>query len=451
MTATKNKKTEEKQPLNWKNYKSKLSPRQLRGFWFLHGLNLFSFLVMFLLAGAPFLNCIGLFLLSAFLILAWYYYFNSTREKTKGLEWVDAIAFAVIAASIIRGLFMEAFTIPTGSMENSLLVGDYLFVSKFHYGARMPVTPISFPFAHNVLPFTQKTPSYTNWFHMPYYRLPGFSEVQRYDAVVFNWPDDSIPRPVDKKENYIKRCIGLPGDNLSIVRSIVHINGKAIENPENSNHKYHIFTNGVPLDPQFLKSKYDIDTYTKFLGNEGDYNEASEYDMIAYQNDTSYIYEANLSKSQLAGIKAITDVKRIDTVFFQPGDFNFHGQNYFFNKVNGSPDYMSSVWIPKVGGKIALTTENFPIYEKAIKEHENNPTLEIKNGKIMLEGKEIKEYTFKMNYYWMMGDNRHNSMDSRYWGFVPEDHVVGKAVFIWMSWDKFKKGIRWNRLFHTVN
>lgn len=440
---------EKKEPFTWKNYISKLSKRQKSGFWLLNSLNTLAFLIMAIPGGAGMISCFGLWLLTTVLIFLWYRYFNeANRKNIKGYEWYDAIAFAVVAASIIRGIFMEAFTIPTGSMENSLLVGDYLFVSKFHYGARMPMTPLSFPFAHNTLPMTKSTKSYLDAFSMPYYRLPGFSEVNRFDAVVFNWPDDSLPRPVDKKENYIKRCVGLPGDKLSIVRGLVYIDGKPIETPEHSNHQYVIFTNGRPLDPKILKDKFDVDVYTG--QNSG--ADPSEFDLYADANDTAYIYQGFLDKGQLEGIRAISDVERIDTVFYQPGDFGFHGQNYYFNKFkDASPDYMPELWIPKAGAEIRLTVDNFPLYEKAIRVYENNPSLSLDNGTIKLEGREIKSYKFKMNYYWMMGDNRHNSQDSRYWGFVPEDHIVGKAVFIWMSWDKIKGGIRWSRLFHTVH
>ncbi len=387
-----------------------------------------------------------------------------TRDgKKKGIlaEWFDAIIFAVVAATIIRMFLIEAFTIPTSSMEKTLLVGDYLFVSKLSYGPRIPNTPIAFPFAHHTLPLTKHTPAYLEWIKWPYHRLAGTDEIRRGDATVFNFPagdtvcenyqevsyyqlcrdygrdvilkqkkfGDIIVRPVDKQENYIKRCVGIAGDTIEIKDKQLFVNGKATEQYENMQYNYFVETDGSQINPKTLL-KYDI-TDVHILG-------AGQYLMA-------------LTKKKVDIIKSFINVKRVEVYKMPKGERNPrifpHDERYNWNEDNFGPLYL-----PKKGSTIKLTLENLPLYRRAIHAYEHNK-LEVKNGKIFINGKQADSYTFKMNYYWMMGDNRDNSADSRYWGMVPEDHIVGRALFIWMSLDKNKKGlskVRWNRIFKFI-
>jgi len=386
-----------------------------------------------------------------------------TRDgKKKGIlaEWFDAIIFAVVAATIIRMFLIEAFTIPTSSMEKTLLVGDYLFVSKVSYGPRIPNTPIAFPFAHHTLPLTKNTPAYLEWIKWPYHRLAGTSEIQRGDATVFNFPAGDtvcadyqqvsyyqlcrdygrnavlngkfgkiIVRPVDKQENYIKRCVAIAGDTIEIKDRQLYVNGKATETYKTMQYNYFVETDGSQINPKLLL-KYDI-TDVHVIG-------AGQYLMA-------------LTADKVEKIKSFSNVKRIEVYNMPKGERNPrifpHDEHFNWNEDNFGPLY-----IPKKGRTIKLTLENLPLYRRVIHAYEHND-LQVKNGKIYINGKQTDSYTFKMNYYWMMGDNRHNSADSRYWGFVPEDHIVGKALFIWMSLDKNKHGlskVRWNRIFKFI-
>lgn len=349
------------------------------------------------------------------------------ERKSVFREWVDAIIFAVIAATIIRTFFIEAYTIPTPSMEKSLLVGDFLFVSKVSYGARIPNTPLSFPFAHHTLPVVGGK-SYLEWIKIGYHRLPGFGHVKKGDCVVFNWPAENEGRPVDKKENYIKRCVGEPGDTLMISDREVYINGTLTKLPENSQSSYHVMTDGTGFSEKVLSR----------LGLRGDTLSPFEFNY-------------HLTRREAEELKGFGNVKKIEanTVpkgYFQPFIFPFE-ESFKWNVDNFGP-----LWIPKKGATIKLDSVNIILYGKCITDYEGNK-LEVRNGEILLNGKPSATYTFKMDYYFMMGDNRHDSADSRFWGFVPEDHIVGKAVFIWMSWDSeasFLNKIRWRRLFHTI-
>ncbi len=353
------------------------------------------------------------------------------KKKSASREWFDAIVFAVIAATIIRGLFIEAYVIPTGSMERSLLVGDYLFVSKLSYGARTPITPIAFPFAHHTMPITG-TKAYWDGVQWPYYRLPGFGEIKRNDVVVFNWPMDADPpvsRPIDKRENYIKRCLGIGGDTLKIVNGQVFVNNKPAETPPMSQTDYRVETNGTDFNPKTI-SDLDID-------------------MSATEVANVYIFTMPASKVQQ--IKSFSNVREVAPLANPKNEFEsraFPGDpNLKWNQDNYGP-----IIIPKKGMTIKLTKENFQIYRRVIAVYEGNK-VDVVGDIFMINGKRAGSYTFKMNYYWMMGDNRHNSLDSRYWGFVPEDHIVGKALFVWMSWNdngSFLSKIRWNRLFMGI-
>lgn len=352
-------------------------------------------------------------------------------------EWGDALWFATLAATVIRSYFIEAYTIPTSSMEKSLLVGDFLFVSKFHFGTRLPVTPLAFPFSHNVLPLTDSVPSYLKWMSMPYKRLPALTPIKNNDVVVFNYPYED-GRPFDKKENYIKRCLGISGDSLKVVNGQVFINNVPAENPEKMQFKYFVKLNdnGFWNEKSFLKfqRKYDI----------------SEGENLPHGN-LDFAFPLTYENKKL--VEKEDGVLKVDSLFSGNGEY----QEYLFPhnpKVTWSVDFYGPIYIPRAGDQITLDSMQYSLYERAIRVYENNPDFKMENGKFYIAGGEVKTYTFKYNYYFMMGDNRHNSADSRFWGFVPETNVVGKALFVWMSWDKngsnILEKIRWNRLFSFI-
>ncbi len=350
------------------------------------------------------------------------------QRKSVVKEWIDAIIFAVIAATIIRTFFIEAYTIPTGSMEKSLLVGDFLFVSKVSYGARIPMTPLSFPFAHHTMPIVGGK-SYLEWIKAGYYRLPGFGHIKHGDCVVFNWPAENEGRPVDKKENYIKRCIGISGDIIELKERAVYINEKAIPFPDFAQSSYHVITDGTGFSEQAVQR----------LG------------LRDSEPLSPFEYNLHLSEQNANDLRSFGNVKQIIVNTVPPGlyqDFIFP----FDTKYKWNVDNFGPLWIPKKGEKLKIDSSNISLYRKVIGEYEGNKLEEI-DGKILINGDTVTEYTFKLNYFFMMGDNRHNSADSRFWGFVPEDHIVGKAVFIWMSWDtngNFLNKIRWARLFRGI-
>ncbi len=399
------------------------------------------------------------------------------EKRSSGREWAEALSFAVIAATIIRTFFLEAYTIPSSSMEKSLMIGDYLFVSKADYGARIPMTPLSFPFAHNSLPGTRNAVSYLNWLTYPYMRLPGFRKIKRHDIVVFNFPDGDtvcsnpgmdnpgyyaycrefgrdyvlsngaiqmpdgpesfgrlIIRPVDKEENYIKRCIGTPGDSLLIKRAKVYINNEADDIPSEAQFAYSVATSdGQPLAQNFA-DRLDI---TETVYSDPDKPNAFIY--ILTRKGAEIV-------KQSPGVVSVTPVVQ-DSGKFDRDVFPFT-PDYKWNVDNFGPLY-----IPKEGATIKLDTVNLHIYRRIITAYEHNDLL-VKGADIFINGKKTNDYTFKMNYYFMMGDNRHRSEDSRYWGFVPVDHVVGKASFIWMSLKEnttLAKRFRWRRFFTFIN
>jgi signal peptidase I len=361
------------------------------------------------------------------------------KKKSAVREWWDAILFAVVAATLIRWLIMEAYTIPTPSMENSMLVGDFLFVSKFHYGTRTPRTPIQMPLTHQKIWFTN-IPSYADWIQLPSYRLPGFTHVKRNDVVVFNVPgvkeNNNINYPVDLKTNFIKRCVAAAGDVLEIRDRQLFVNGTPFENPEGLRFEYLVeSTNNI--------NKRNIE---KFGLDGDDYTEKGRWNT---EKPNAVYYTMHLTEKQKEGIKTEPYIKSVELYF--EGDspcFPFSKYTKGWTRNNFGP-----LTIPKEGMKIAINDSTLSIYGTTIKDYDGNEDVEIKEGKLTIAGKEITEYTFNQNYYFMMGDNRDDSLDSRYWGFVPEDHVVGKGFFIWLSIDKYGSWldkIRWNRFFKPV-
>jgi len=382
-------------------------------------------------------------------------------KKSGVREWIDAAAFAIVAATLIRTFVFEAYTIPTPSMEKTLLVNDFLFVSKSAYGPRIPNTPLAMPFVHHTIPGLN-TKSYVEWIHIPYTRWFA-SPVKRNDAVVFNFPandtlindlehgsqttyyeevrrmgrervwqdykDLIITRPVDKRENFIKRCVGIAGDTIQIIKGKLHVNGK----PEDffpQAQRYYLLQapQGVYLDGDKLK---DMGIAVR----------EEQHDFGQVKNN---LYNVNITNEEKVNLKLpagyiLTDYTRDHENSLFP----------YYNDTTGkdwSADNYGPMWIPKKNATIQLTHDNIIRYQRCIEVYEGNK-FENRNGKYFINGTEATSYTFKMDYYWLMGDNRHNSLDSRYWGFVPEDHVVGKASLIWFS---YENGPRWNRLFRWI-
>ena len=410
---------------------------------------------------------------------------NATVRKVMG--WVDAIVFALVAVYFVHLYFFQNYVIPTSSLEKSLLVGDYLFVSKYHYGPRKPQTPLSMPLTQHTMPVIGGK-SYIDAIQWDYERVPGLEEIERGDIVVFNYPagdvattnpevidfhsicyeigkqlnpsltvagrtteeareiyetyykdgkeyiaerpeifGEIVNRPVDRRENYVKRCVGLPGNTLEIKDKVIYIDGKQAEQPENVQFNYNVEL--TQKMPESLRRNLDISK-----------------DDLAMLQQTGQLPLTNENYLKLkANTKLVKEISIVNNNYTQ-GIYPLNGNTGW------TVDNYGPVWIPKRGESIALTLDNIAVYERPIVAYEGN-TLEVKDGKIFINGKESNSYTFNMDYYWMMGDNRHNSAD-RCWGFVPEDHIVGKPLFIWLSLDKdrglFDGKIRWKRLFRNV-
>lgn len=392
------------------------------------------------------------------------------HKKSVVREWVDAGIFAIVAAGLIRMFIFEAYVIPTPSMERSLLVNDFLFVSKTAYGTRVPNTPLAFPLVHHTLPFF-KTKSYLDFLNLKYRRW--FAKpVKRNDVVVFNLPvgdtvindeenfgskvtyyeairmaggdrqkvwdnygDIIITRPVDKRENFIKRCVAVAGDTLEIKNGVVYINGKMNDIPPGSETNYILKTKGQPLDLASIEEQYGIRESAGEIRSAG-----------------TNLYEIFLTKEQVGIFSKLPFVESITPDLHVYPDAQSTGTGGIYTFPNDTVyckwaiDNYGPLYIPKKGATIKLTPEIYTRYERVIRTYESN-SFEMKDGKFYVNGQATDHYTFKMDYYWMMGDNRHNSLDSRYWGFVPEDHIVGKASLVFFSWEK---GPRWKRIFRLI-
>ncbi len=390
---------------------------------------------------------------------------KNRKKKSVIREWLDAALFAIIAATLIRTFLIEAYTIPSGSMEGTMLVNDYLFVSKVAYGPRLPMTPVALPLVHNTMPvFGGK--SYTDAVQWKYRRLPGFGSIKRYDVVVFNFPNNDtamaedpsndyyaavrangreavwnrfhiITRPVDKKENYIKRCVGIPGDKIQIKDGILYVNDRP----------------GTIFPHQRID--YLIEAAPGFFASQ-DFTEENHI-VVKRTANGELVFE--MEHETVDAVRKLPGVLNVKP-FVEPAG-NIHGSAVAIYPQNlelfqWNQDNMGPVIIPKKGMTIPLTPENIALYQRAIQVYEKNK-FDTKGGKCFINGKEEAQYTFKMDYYWLMGDNRHNSADSRFWGFVPEDHVVGKASFVWLSYGNgdpsnpySASGIRWKRLLRGV-
>lgn len=410
-------------------------------------------------------------------------------------EWVSSIVFAVVAATLVHTYFIQPYVIPTGSLERTLRVGDFLFVSKFHYGARAPMTTVAAPMVHDTLPIIG-TKSYLNKPQLPYFRLPGFTKVERNDIVVFSWPADTVrqffrkeagvKKPIDKKSNYVKRCVGIPGDSIEVIDGYVHVNGKQLELPGSAKPQYDYLVYSQKGVSSRLFDQLGITDFTrKYISGPVNqeqvqaispyikgYNQLADGQLELYTG-SSGIPTGTIRKYRLS-LKEVTDRERlvpltdemvqalrndsgIDSVVRQIIPKGQRGVNLFPQ----SPDYpwnysqMGPIYIPKEGTTVPLNLKVLPLYKKIIREYEGN-TIDISGNQISLNGGIVDSYTFKQDYYWMMGDNRDHSEDSRAWGYVPENHIVGTPIFIWMSFDNFTESIsnwrpRWNRIFTTVN
>ena len=365
---------------------------------------------------------------------------RSLKAQSKGGDTLSSFLFAIIVATIVHTYVMQPFTIPTSSLEKTLLVGDFLFVSKFNYGARTPMTAVAAPMVHDTIPVIN-TKSYRKWPQLPYFRFPGTEEIENNDIVVFNWPVDTVyqffvksdsraDKPIDKKSNYVKRCVGIPGDSLKIVDGIVFINGKKLilSDRARPQYSYTVTTDGNSFDMSYLVKELDVT------------------DGVLPMSQNTFFFKAMTDEAaeRLKNNPIVKSVTR--NVAKSPEAIIFPT-----NK-NWNVDNMGPIYIPKEGQTVHLDVQSLPFYKKIIKEYEHHD-LKVNGSEIRIDGKVVTSYTFQQDYFWMMGDNRHNSEDSRFWGYVPEDHIVGKPVFIWMSLDPNASGfakIRWERIFTTV-
>ena len=416
------------------------------------------------------------------------------NSKTWFGEWISALLFAIIAATLVHSYFIQPYIIPTGSLEKTLLIGDFLFVSKFHYGARTPTSAVSFPMVHDTIPIIKKR-SYLKKPQLPYFRLPGFQDVKRNDIVVFSWPADTVrkffvrekgvQKPIDKKSNYVKRCVGTPGDSLEIINGFVHINGEKSILPDRAKTQYtHYGYNSKGVSSRKLLNagykdftrKYRIENITQER-----YNALQPYILGRLSDDINnfivitpsagippkVLGELRLSAKELldakkdltltiAEAKEILNTGIVDSIVQKVTRTKRANTNFFPNAIpyNWNEDNFGPILIPKAGMTVEINEKTLPLYKKIIREYEKKE-LTKEGASIFINGKETTSYTFQQDYYWMMGDNRHRSEDSRYWGYVPEDHVVGKPVLVWFSIEGINDGIknwriRWDRIMTTV-
>ena len=414
----------------------------------------------------------------------WSFWKSRKKKNSVWIEWLDALIFAVIAVTIINIFLFQNYKIPTPSMEKSLLIGDHLYVSKVSYGPRVPSTPLAFPFTNNTMPLVGGK-SYLEWINRPFKRLAGFGDVKNNDAVVFNFPAgdtvvvrypersyysivrdyakqieendrrygrpektwkeylvdgrnqvrnefDVVYHPVDRRDNYIKRCIAIPGDTLLIREGRVFINSEPVEIFEGVQHRYHIQTNGTPINPKAFERLNVARDDQEQLGNGA--------------------YIVPLTDESAEKLKGFTNVISVNKYQSARKEYNFqifpHDTAYKWTLDNFGP-----LWMPSKGTTIPLTLENLPMYKRIIEAYEGN-SLSVQDSLIFINGEAVTEYTFRMGYYYMIGDNRHYSSDCRYWGYVPEDHILGKPKFIWLSLDQDKRllgKIRWKRMFMSTD
>lgn len=420
---------------------------------------------------------------------------RSLHPRTALGEWVSSIVFAVVAATLVHTYFIQPYVIPTGSLEKTLRVGDFLFVSKFHYGARTPMTTVAAPMVHDTLPLIG-TRSYLNKPQLPYFRLPGFKKIKRNEIVVFSWPADTVriffkkeagvKKPIDKKSNYVKRCVGVPGDSLAVKDGYVFINGKQTVLPDRALPQYDYMAYSQKGVSSKLLKELEITGFNRIFItsqlNQNQFDQISKYLLGSRRGNSGNI---ELITSHLGipteairnaglSLKEQTDRQRLITItediaeklknntaldsvvkIIEPkgkSGYNIFPQDnsYAWNNDNFGP-----IYIPEKGKTVPLNLEVLPIYKKIIKDYENN-TISVTGNQISINGQVTDTYTFKQDYYWMMGDNRDHSEDSRTWGFVPDNHIVGTPIFIWMSIDNFTDGwknweIRWDRVFTTVH
>lgn len=417
------------------------------------------------------------------------------KPRTGLGEWVSSIVFAIVAATFVHTYFIQPYVIPTGSLERTLRVGDFLFVSKFHFGARTPMTAVAAPMVHDTIPILKKR-SYLNNPQIPYFRLPGFQTPKKNDIVVFSWPADTVrvffkaeegvQKPIDKKSNYVKRCVGTPGDSLSVVDGFVHINGKKLELSDRAKvmKNYKIYSRkGVSsrllgeIDASDYTRKYIPATLSQnqlnilrangiaagsdekgkpviLTGSQGLPIELIRELRLSLKEESPLSRVANMTDEMVAKLRANSS---IDSVVMEvqlkgtPG-YNVFPQSPYYR---WNVDNFGPIYIPKAGSTVEINNKTIPLYKKIIRDYENNQ-VQVEANRVLINGKEVSSYTFKQDYFWMMGDNRDHSEDSRAWGYVAEDHIVGKPVFIWLSFDNFQDGIRfneklrWDRIFTTV-
>ena len=377
---------------------------------------------------------------------------RSLKPKNTTADTISSLLFAVVVATIVHTYFIQPYTIPSSSLEKSLLIGDFLFVSKMNYGARVPMTTVAAPMVHDTLPFVH-TKSYSFLPQLPYFRFPGFEKIKNNDIVVFNWPRDTLfnmylpadkryDKPIDKKTNYVKRCVGIPGDSLQIKNGIVFINGKELILPERARPQYSYkvtYDGKTPIDFEYLMKDLNVTDGAGFRDE---------------KRDTLYINALTFDGAKrLKNVPGITSVTRVIRKGPEDGIFPDFQDGKPSKTNNWSADNFGPIYIPQAGKTVALNKKSLPLYKIIITEYEGNK-LKVVGDDIFINDQKVTTYTFKQNYYWMMGDNRHNSLDARYFGYTPEDHIVGKPIFIWMSWDTHGAGlnkIRWERLFTTVN